>query len=224
MKSPSLFFSVIFMFFSFGAVSQVKPILYGGVDYIRDTGFEGNAYGNINFGAQVLKWKFIAPEIGFEHYFGSPRTREELNPLDANARATSKLETRFTTTNLSVAPKLIFGNDEAALVIVPQYNWGRIKSRGRLLDDTGRQYVLVDEQQFSEPISFWSFAAGVEGQFFESEVLHFSLLLKYNLIDSKSSLENIDFENSPLQSNGGSIQGLGLAFRVYFDVLELLNK
>lgn len=218
---------IIFLFFltllNFQVQAQIKPILYGGFDYYRDTGFQENAYVNFNLGAQVFRWHFIAPEIGFEHYYGLVNENEELNPNDPNARSPSKLNTRYSTNSFSVAPKLIFGDKEAALVVIPQFNFGEINVRGDLLKDTGTHYVLDDRQKITEAISYLSIAAGIEGQFFESEILHFSLLLKYNFLNSEKTLKKIEIPQSQLNSNGGSSEGLGLGFRVYFNFIDLLE-
>ncbi|MCY2686009.1 hypothetical protein [Salinimicrobium sp. TH3] len=224
MAIRNIIFLLLFTLLNFKVQAQIKPILYGGIDYYRDKGFEENAYVNFNIGTQLFKWNFIAPEIGYEHYYGLVNENNEMNPNDPNARAPSKLKTRYSTNSLSLAPKLIFGNKEAALVVIPQYNFGEIKVRGDLLKDTGKQYVLDDQQKISESISYLSIAAGVEGQFFESEVLHFSLFLKYNFLNSSKILEKIEIPQSRLNSNGGSAEGLGLGFRIYFDLIELLKQ
>lgn len=66
--------------------SQVRPVLYGGFGYFRDTGFENQSYINFNIGSQLFEWKFIAPELGYEHYFGVAAEKELLNSADPNAR------------------------------------------------------------------------------------------------------------------------------------------
>ena len=223
MKIKKILFSVIFVLAAFTGSAQIKPVLYGGVDYYRNKGFEQNAYVNFHIGSQLFQWYFLAPEVGFEHYYGLVRDVEELNPNDPNARPPSKLNTRFTTNNFSIAPKLKFGNEEASLIVLPQYNFGKISSHGDLLKDIGDRYVLADRQRYSESIAFWSFAAGIEGQFYDSDILHFALLLKYTLLNSEEILSHIDFENSSLESAGGSADGLGVSFRVYFDALELMG-
>lgn len=192
MKILKLVFALVLSLFCFNSFAQVKPVLYGGFDYYRNTGFVSNAYANVNVGAQVFKWQFLAPEIGFEYHFGSPNDHEQLNPQDPNGRPPSKLETRFSSATFSVAPKIIIGNKEAAAVFLPQYNIGNVTARGDLLKDTGKQYVLEEQQKVSGSTAFWSFAAGVEGQFWESDVLHFGLLLKYSLLDSEEMLEKIN--------------------------------
>lgn len=217
------FFSLLLFLLSFSSFAQLNPVLYGGVDYFRNKGFNSNAYINFNIGAQVFKWQFFAPEVGFEHYFGRVNDINEMNPQDPQARPPSKLASRFSTNHFSLAPKMIFGNEEAALVIIPQYNFGKIAARGDLLRDNGNRYLLDDQQSVSESIAFWSFAAGVEGQIFDSEIFYFSLLLKYHFLNSETVLEQIAFDNH-LSSTGGSANGLGMAFRVYFDLFRLLKK
>lgn len=207
MATRKIIFLLFFTIVSLKGQAQIKPILFGGIDYYRDKGFEENAYVNLNIGTQLFKWHFIAPEIGYEHYYGVVNENNEMNPNDPNARAPSKLKTGYSTNSLSLAPKLIFGNNEAALVLIPQYNFGEINVRGDLLKDSGKEYVLDDQQKISETISYLSIAAGVEGQFFETEVLHFSLLLKYNFLNSEKTLEKIEIPQSRLNSNGGSAEG-----------------
>lgn len=224
MGKRTLFLLLFIILYTLQTQAQLRPILFGGIDYYRDTGFQNNAYMSLNVGSQVFKWHFLAPEIGFEHYYGLVDENSELNPNDPNARAPSKLDTRFSTNSFSIAPKLIFGDKEAALVVIPQYNIGKITARGDLLKDTGDQYVLEERQRISESISYASIAAGVEGQFFESEVLYFSLLLKYNFLNSEKTLKKIEIPQSDLNSTGGSSEGLGISFRVYFDFFELFKK
>lgn len=224
MNNSKIRLFVFFSLFSIGSIAQVKPVLYGGMDYFRDTGFENKSYINFNIGVEVFQWKFFAPEIGFEHYFGIAEGKELLNPADPNARPPAKLDSRFTTDHFSLAPKIKIGNEEAAFVFIPQYNIGKIHSRGDYLIDSGDLYLLEDTQRFSESIAFWSFAAGIEGQFFDSEIIHFSLFLKYNTLNTTEILQKINFPNPGLRSTGGSTQGLGLGLRVYFDVISLFRR
>lgn len=175
-------------------------------------------------GSQLFRWQFIAPEIGYEYYFGIVRDNNELHPEEPNARAPSKLRTRFSTHTFSVAPKIIIGNEEAAFVFIPQYNIGKINARGDLLRDTGKDYTLTEQQRVTNSISFWNFSAGVEGQFFDSDILHFSLLLKYHLLNTENTFNQIDLENTNLKTLGGNGDGLGVSFRVYIDFLQLLKS
>ena len=213
--------SIIIGFLGFISFGQGNPLLYAGADYFRNTGYVANSYLNVNLGSQIFRWQFIAPEIGYEYHFGVVRDNNELHPEGPNARAPSKVSTRFVSHTFSVAPKIIIGNEEAAFVFIPQYNIGKISARGDLLRDTGRDYYLAEQHRVTNSISFWSFATGVEGQFFNSDILHFSLLLKYHLLDTRDAFDQIDLENTDLKTPEGSADGIGVSFRVYFDLLHL---
>lgn len=202
--------------------AQENPKLFAALDIFRNKSFIGNTYLGLNVGSQLFQWHFLAPEVGYEYHFGRLRERQEVNPQDPNYQAPSKFRSRFSSHSFSLAPKLIFGNEEAALVLIPQYNWGKITATGQFLEASGRRYQLVESQQVSNPINFWSFAAGVEGDLFNSDLLHFSLLVKYHLLDSEESLRQLDLESTELQPVGGSADGIGLSFRVYLDLLDLL--
>lgn len=204
--------------------SLEDPIIYGGIDYYRNTSFTANSYFNLNIGTQLFRWKFIAPEIGYEYHFGSVRDNNELNPLEPNARAPSMLRTRFSAHTITFAPKIIIGNEEAAFVFIPQYNLGKITGRSDLLRDSGREYYLTDQGIIKNSTSFWSFAAGVDGQFFDTDILHFAILVKYHLLNTGDTFDQIDVNNSYLKTVGGFNDGIGISFRVYFDLLRLLNK
>ena len=65
---------------------------------------------------------------------------------------------------------------------------------------------------------------GVEGDLFNSHLIHFSILVKYHLLNSEESLQQLDLESTDLRSTGGSEDGIGLSFRIYFDFLQLLNN
>lgn len=224
MANRKIGLTIILGFLSFISFGQGNPIIFGGADYFRNTNYVANSYLNLNVGSQLFRWQFIAPEIGYEYHFGIVRDNNELHPEDPNARAPSKVSTRFATHTISVAPKIIIGNEEAAFVFIPQYNLGKINARGDLLRDTGRDYNLTEQQRVSNSISFWSFAAGVEGQFFDSDILHFSLLLKYHLLNTETTFNQIDLENTNLKTLGGSADGIGVSLRVYFDFLQLLKS
>lgn len=152
------------------------------------------------------------------------RDNNELHPEEPNARAPSKIRARFLTHTFSVAPKIIIGNEEAAFVFIPQYNIGKINARGDLLRDNGRDYYLAEQQRVKNSFSFWSFVAGVEGQFFDSDILHFALLLKYHLLNTQDTLSQIDISSNNLKTPVGFADGFGISFRVYFDFLQLIKS
>lgn len=221
-KSSGIFIVSLFLVFStLRVAAQQGPVLYGGVDYFRDKEFAQDGYVTFSLGSQLFRWRFLAPEAGFKYSLGVIDEQSRLNPNDPNYRAPVKLQSRFSSSSFSVAPKLKFGNEEAALVFIPQFNTGRISARGDLLLDAGTRYVLGEQKRIFQSFSYWSFALGVEGQFFDSEVLYFALLLKYNFLNSEEILGRIYFPDHELSSKGGSAEGPGIGFRVYFDLISL---
>lgn len=219
-----IIFALLIGFLSFQATAQEEPKIYAGIDYFRNKSFSDNSYFNLNLGSQIFRWHILAPEIGYEYHLGRLRERNERDLRDPNAVAPSQLRTRFSSHTFSLAPKLIFGNEEAALVFIPQYNTGKITAKGEFLEVSGRRYELAEQQEITNSIDFWSFAVGVEGDLFNSHLIHFSILVKYHLLNSEESLQQLDLESTDLRSTGGSEDGIGLSFRIYFDFLQLLNN
>ncbi len=206
------------------AFGQKNQAIYAGIDIFRDKGFEGNTYGSFSLGSQLFRWKFIAPEVGYEHYFGTLNDYNALNQNEPQARAPFKIRSSFTTNLFTVAPKLVFGSGDAYLVIVPQYNIGELAVKGEYLVDTGNNYALQEQQNFSESVNFWSIAAGIEGDFFNSDLLFFSLLLKYQNLNTQEPIEKLQFQQTNAAPNNGSTDGLGVTLRVYVNFIDLLKR
>lgn len=202
---------------------QQRPVLFGGFEYYRNKSYDANAYANISIGFQLYKWRFLAPEVGFNYYFGSIKDRELLSPEEPQARPPYKSDGRFGAAVFSFSPKMVFGNREAALVVIPQYNIGTINVRGDFLKNSTDRYFLEDQIEHSEHTSFWSIAGGIQGQFYETETLFFSLLLSYTFLDTKHPLERIEEPGPYPQLNEGSTEGIGISVRVYFDFLKALS-
>ncbi len=213
---------ILAIFCSAVSIAQKHPVLYGGAEYYRDKGFESNSYVALQFGSQLFQWKFLAPEVGFDAYLGSPAEVEFNYIGEPNSIPEAKLKTQFSSYFFSISPKLKFGNEEAALVILPQYNIGKIHARGDYLVYNGNLYALEERQKLSANQSFWSFAAGVEGQIFDVDHLWFAVYLKYTLLNSEEIIERIDFAGTDFNVNGGSSDGIGIGLRVYYDLFSAL--
>ncbi|PTX42006.1 hypothetical protein C8P64_2420 [Christiangramia gaetbulicola] len=197
-------------------------MIYAGAEYYRDKGFETNSYVGLQFGSQLFQWGFLAPEVGFDAYFGSPAEMEFNYIGEANSIPEAKLKTQFSSYFFSITPKLKFGNEEAALVILPQYNIGKVSARGDYLVYNGNLYALEDREKVSGNQSFWSIAVGVEGQIFDVDHLWFSLFLKYTLLNSEEIIEELGFPDQNFDPAGGSSDGIGVGFRVYYDLFSAL--
>ncbi|GAA4317258.1 hypothetical protein GCM10023115_42650 [Pontixanthobacter gangjinensis] len=218
MKRLSLI--LIILFSAFHANAQWAPKVYAGAKAFYDKGFEGNTFGGFEAGAELLRFKFLAPEIGISYFSGQPNIREfpDLGSLPPEGRA--KFDGRFNSFNFSLGPKFIFGNQEAALVFLPEFNLGRMKVSERYFLRDNTRYELREEAGTSDNISFWNFSAGVEGDFFGLDRIKFSLLLTYTTLDSKKAFEDLQFPDSSEKYAGGSEGGLGINFRAYFDIFK----
>lgn len=213
---------ILALFCSAISLAQKHLVIYAGAEYYRDKGFENNSYVDLQFGSQLFQWKFLAPEVGFDAYLGSPAEMEFNYIGEPNSIPEAKLKTQFSSYFFSIAPKLKFGNEEAALVILPQYNIGKVSARGDYLVFNGNLYALEDRKKVSGNQSFWSFAVGVEGQIFEVDHLWFSLFLKYTLLNSEEIIEELSFPDESFDPVGGSSDGIGVGFRVYYDLFSAL--
>ncbi|WP_157718060.1 hypothetical protein [Gramella sp. MAR_2010_147] len=198
-------------------------MFYGGFEYYRHTGFKNDAFYNVNLGSQVYQWKFFAPEVGVNFHAGFIPDREFDEGPDPNTIPVALSRASFTSFSISLAPKLKFGNEEAALVLIPEYNIGKRTAKGNYLVYNGNErYDLEQKETYSESQNYWSFAAGIEGQLLNVDHLWFSFYLKYTLLDSKKVIQSLDFSDYDFKSNGGSKDGYGLGIRVYYDLFSAL--
>ncbi len=215
------FLSLIAFLIGCNSVSaQFEPVLYAGAKAFYNKGYESNVYGGFEAGAEVFRFKFIAPEIGINYFTGQPIEIEDLDLESLPPQGTAKYDGRFHSFNFSIAPKFIFGDDVAALVFLPEYNFGKMKVSERYFQRQNDHYILSEEVSNSGSHSFWSFSAGVEGDFFSLESIKFSLLLTYTTLNSEEGFEDLQFSETTYNYREGSADGLGLTFRAYFDIFK----
>ena len=205
---------------SYSVNAQFEPRLYAGAKGFYNKSFDSNLFGGFEAGAELLQFKFLAPEIGINYYAGQPNEFEEIDPESLPPEGVAKYDGRFHSFNFSVAPKLIFGDETAALVFMPEYNFGKMKLSERYFARRGSRYELSEEVDQKRDHQFWSFSAGIEGDFFGLEHINFSLLLTYTTLNSKEAFEDLQFSEIDKNYNEGSADGLGLTFRAYFDIFK----
>ena len=205
---------------SYNSSAQFAPKLYGGGKAFYNKAYEGNTFGGFEIGAEIIRFKFLAPEIGISYFAGKPNEMEILDLESLPRQGSAKYDGRFSSFNFAVAPKLIFGNEEAALVILPEYNFGRMKVSERSFQGENSNYEMREDISASDNISFWNFSAGIEGDFFSLESIKFSLLLTYSTFDSETAFEDLQFASSRDNYDAGSKDALGITFRAYFDIFK----
>ena len=215
-----LLFFIIVLIGPFSANAQFQPRLYAGAKGFYNKSFESNFYGGFEAGAELFRFKFLAPEIGINYYSGHPNEFEEIDLESLPPEGIAKYDGRFNSFNFSVAPKLIFGDETAALVFIPEYNFGKMKVSERYFQRDGNFYDLKEEVSDSRNHDFWSFSAGIEGDFFSLENIKFSLLVTYTTLNSEDGFEDLQFSETTKNYKEGSADGLGLTFRAYFDIFK----
>lgn len=109
---------------------------------------------------------------------------------------------------------MLFGNEEAALVILPAYHLGRLNTRERYFIPAENGYDLEDKSSAASTVSFWNFSVGVQGDFFGLDDFSFAGLLTYTTLDSEQAFSELDgFEKN---YSGGSSDGIGMSVRVFY--------
>ena len=213
-------FLILFILVSSSVHSQFSPKLYAGLNGLYDKGFENNTYGSLEIGAELFQVGFLAPEIGVKYYAGSPNESEILN-FDQNPPAgLAKFDSRFKSFVFSLGPKVSIGNEEAAFVIIPEFNIGSIRTYKRYFSPNGNSYELSEEVDKSQDINFWNFSAGVEGNFFDLDKITFSVLFNYSTMNTKKAFSNLQFTETARNYDPGSKDGIGLTIRAYFDIFQ----
>ena len=214
------YFLLLFILVSISAHSQLRPKIYAGLNGLYDKGFENNIYGSFEIGAELFEFGFLAPEIGIKYYAGSPNESEVLNFDQSPPVGIAKFDSRFTSFVFSLGPKITFGNEEAALVIIPEFNMGNIRTYKRYFSPNGNSYELSEEIDNSQGLNFWNFSAGVEGNFFELDKITFSVLLTYTTVNTEEAFNTLQFANTSKEYSAGSEDGIGLTIRAYFDIFQ----
>ena len=215
-----IYFLLLFILGAIPAHSQFSPKIYAGLNGLYNKGFEKNIYGSFEIGAELFEVGFLAPEIGLKYYTGSPKELEVLNFDQNPPEGLAKFDSRFNSFVFSLGPKITFGNEEAALVIIPEFNIGNIRTYKRYFSRNRNSYELSEAIDDSQRINFWNFSAGIEGNFFDLDKVTFSVLLNYSTINTEKEFNNLQFANTSRNYNAGSEDGIGLTIRAYVDIFQ----
>ncbi|MGM0391974.1 MAG: hypothetical protein ACQEQB_09520 [Bacteroidota bacterium] len=212
---------ITFLFFlatSLNVGAQNHPVVYAGFEYYRNTGFNNNSIGNFNVGAQVYQWKFFAPEIGYDLYFGALNDQNILNPDDPNGKSVQRLEKSFNASLITISPKLKFGKEDAFLIISPKYHIGNVNGKGDyfVLMNNGA-YGLEERQKATVPVSFWSFSLGLEGFAVKTDSYWFTLAVQYTFLNTDEAFQKLDFSEYNIRTTFSNSSTIGLGLRFYWD-------
>ena len=208
---------LLFLFIlPFKGFSQEFPVFYAGTDIYYYSGLTSNVYGNLNVGSQVIKLGFFAPEVGYSTFFGAYPERE-IKEGDPNYGYPDAIyRQKFTSSVLTLAPKLKFGREDAFLVFIPKYHIGTVKTGASYYvnDNDDGSFPLVESQQIRTATSYWSFALGFEGINI-SDKSWFSLTLNYSNLNAGEFAESLDFSEYDIKSKRGNTKTIGFGVRFY---------
>ena len=218
MAALKLIIIILVLSTGFNAGAQNHPVIYAGFEYYRNTGFDNNSIGNFNVGTQVYQWKFFAPEIGYDLYFGALNDQNILNPIDPSAQSLQRLEKSFNASLLTLSPKFKFGKEDAFLIISPKYHIGSVNAKGDyfVLMNNGN-YVLEERQKTSVPVSFWSFSIGLEGLAVKTDSYWFTLAVHYTFLNTDEAFQKLDFSKYNIRTTFSNSSTIGLGLRFYWD-------
>jgi hypothetical protein len=202
--------------------AQNNPVLYAGFDYYRHTDFEEDSFGDLTVGVQLWHWKFFAPEIGVESYYGRIQDRNifwisEVDGIGPVAKAF--FNSSFTSTVLTLSPKLKIGKDEAFISFSPTYHTGNVTARGRyyLLNDAQNRYELSEFQKKTASVSYWSFSLGIEGIAVQTEKYWFTLFLNYTKLNTQKAFGRMEFSDNYVKVFDGNTNTIGFGVRFYYN-------
>lgn len=205
----------LFLLFIIGGFFQLQgqknPVLYVGFDYYRHTGFEGNSFGTLNAGVQIYEWKFLAPEVGIDHYFGNLEERDIHWESTVGGIAPGIFKRNFSATVLTLSPKIKIGKDDVFITVSPKYHIGNVSAKGSyfLYNENYSRYELAEMQKETVPVSFWSFSLGVEGLAIQTDKYWFTLSLDYTAVDSRKAFGKLDFSERGIEVHSKNTSTIG---------------
>lgn len=203
--------------------STIQPRLYIGVEALnKKLFFNDEGYYGITIGAEILKFKFIAPEVEVGFYGGVIDKQEQLDVSNLPdgyqgpaPKAQSYITGGFNTLVYSFSPKLIFGDKKIAFIILPKYSFSNVDSylNKYELTPNGNEYIRNQREELDSSQSFLSLGFGIEGSVFETEKLALSFMMQYSFFDTRSAFKGFDFNG--FENNQGT-RAIGVGFRLYF--------
>jgi len=218
METRKIIFSVFLVAISFNAKAQNHLVFYGGLDLYRQGSFEGNYFGSLNFGTQIYQFKFFAPEIGYDFVFGRLPDREITKNGPQVGLPNAVFRQSFSTSVLTLNPKLKFGKEDAFLVFSPKYHIGNLKTKASYYanENDNSNFPRKKYQEVKNQISYWSFAVGFEGIYISP---HFwlGITLNYTNLNIRDNWHALDFSEYDVKADAPGTTTIGFGMRIYYD-------
>lgn len=218
MEIRKIIFWVFLVAISFIAKAQKHPVFYGGMDLYRQGSFENNYFGSLNVGAQIYQFKFFAPEIGYDNFFGKVPDRIITKDGPHFGLPDAVFRQSFRTSVLTLNPKLKFGKDDAFLVISPKYHIGRLKAKASYYVNEYDISIFPRKknQEVKTQITYWSFAVGFEG-FYISPHFWFGIYLNFTNLNVRENWDALDFSEFNINPQSPGTTTIGFGMRIYYN-------
>lgn len=214
-----LIFFLLFLLGGFWQSSaQKNPVFYAGFEYYRDTELESNAFVNLNIGSQLFHWKFFAPEIGYDYYFGSLRDDDIYEKVAQGRIHKGIFESDFYASLFTLNPKLKIGKKDAFISFSPKYHIGKIYAKGNFygLKENANHFSLQESQKRSSAVHFWSFSIAFEGLALTGSSW-FSISLNYTEMNANDAYSFLNFSGQDVNIPSINTKTIGLGLRFYYN-------
>ena len=190
---------------------------FGGFGLYLDRSFEKSVFASVNGGLEFKINKLVKPEIQFEYFFGSlpDRTTE-----DSNGIVTELLVRTVSATNLSICPKITFGDNEDPVLfqILPFFNITNVTAKGAEfnLNSAKTNLIKTDSDSYSEKRYSFGIGTGIVFNLSDESFQAIALNLYYNNIDLGNALTNLKLNKGIYHTQ----QSLGIGVKYYFGFVK----
>lgn len=218
MKIKTLLF-LLFFAISVNSFSQ-RVRGFGGFGYYRNTQFEKSGYASIDVGLEFKAYKILKPEIKATYFLVA---LQDNTTTDVNGVETDFLTRTVTASNISLSPKICFGDDDETvhLQIIPMFNITKVVAQGSLfeLNSNKTQFVKTDNDKFSEIRHSFGLGLGVLFDLSDDTFQSIALNLYFNNVEFGNAISNLKFKKGNLQT----YQTLGIGIKYYFGFIKKKN-
>jgi hypothetical protein len=218
MKIKTLLF-LLFLALSANSFSQ-RVRGFGGFGYYRNTQFEKSGYASIDVGLEFKAYKILKPEIKATYFLVA---LQDKTTTDANGVETDFLTRTVTASNISLSPKICFGDEDETvhLQIIPMFNLTKVIAQGSffVLDNDKTQFIKKDSDKYSEIRHSFGLGMGVLLDLSDDTFQSIALNLYFNNIEFGNAISNLKFKKGNLQS----YQTLGIGIKYYFGFVKKKN-
>ncbi len=215
MKLIDLFITVIVALSTSTYSQTVRG--FAGFGYYRNTQFEKSAFVSIDGGLEFRAYKVLKPEIKVSYFLIA---LQDNTTSDANGIETELLTRTVTASNISLSPKICFGDDDetAHLQIIPMFNITNVVAQGAFFELNGdkTKFVKTDSDKYTDTRHSFGLGLGLLCDLSNETFQSIAINLYYNNIEFGDAIANLKFKKGNLQTR----QTLGFGIKFYFGFVK----